>query len=282
MLNIKNVEIKSRDITKDYRFLHLSDLHMSLCDDRATERQIKDAVSRNINFTKDGISPDKRFEEYIEYIKERSDKNHPEHLDGVLFTGDVLDFPSQANFEFLEEKMGQIEIPVVFALGNHDWIYFHDCPSAYAKVAFRPLFSKWCGGNTFINKTYIGELCFITLDNVCGYYEDGLEIALEKMMENEKNVIIMQHIPFYVDTLHGDVVARWKRDGTIGGEALPMNDTAKKIYDLIVNSQNSVLAVLTGHFHFHHVDMLTENIVQLVTDIAARANASLVTIKQDK
>ncbi len=278
MININYVEIKAKSLTKNYRFLHLSDLHLSLCDSRETERRINHAIKRNTNFTKDGVPPDKRFDEYIEYIKERSDENHPEHLDGVLFTGDIMDFPSKANLEYLDKKLSEIDIPIIFTLGNHDWSFNDDYQSAHAKVFYRPLFLKWCGGNTFINKTHIGELCFITLDNTQGFYEDGVETALENMLENEKNVFILQHIPMYVDTLHDDTVARWKKDKNIGSAECSTNDNWEKIRDLISNPKNSVLGIITGHLHFHHTDMFTDNTLQLVTDIAARANASVITV----
>lgn len=278
MININRVDIKAKSLMKNYRFLHLSDLHLSLCDSRETENRIEYAINRNINFSKDGVTPDKRFEEYIEYIRERSDENHPEHLDGVLFTGDVMDFPSKSNLEYLEKKLSEIEIPVIFTLGNHDWSFNDDYQSAYSKVFYRPIFSKWCGGNTFINKTHIGELCFITLDNSQGFYEDGIETALESMLQNEKNVFILQHIPMYIDTLHDDTVARWKKDNNIGNDKNKTKDNFEKICNLISDPQNSVLGIITGHLHFHHTDMFTENTLQLVTDIAARANASLITV----
>lgn len=271
-LLIRENLIHNWNLMRTYRILHITDAHLLHMDENETTARAAYALPRiDRVFFKDGISSNERFEMLLSYIER---KTAQEELDGVIFTGDILDFPSEANLRFLRESLESMKIPFVYTFGNHDWAYFDDYHTPKSKILNRPRFAEFCGGNTCIHKKHIGEICVIALDNTLDGYEDGMFEAFSEAIDKEKNVLVVQHIPFYVPTLHDDTVKVWGRDLCIGGEGLIINDNWKKIYDLIVSDASPVMAVIAGHLHFWHEDLLDGRIPQYVTSQAAFGNAA--------
>lgn len=272
MLNIDREEIIIPGLSRTYRFLHISDAHITLYDETETPARAEYAAPRVKMFAADGIGAEKRFDAFCEYIKE-----HQKELDGVLFTGDIIDFPSKPNIEFMRQRLKEIPVPYVFCLGNHDWSYFDDDHTPHAKVVNRPLFAEWTNGNTFIHKKRIGELTFIAVDNTDGVYEPGVPEALGEMLENEKNVLLLQHDPLYADTLHEDTKTYWHGgDGSVAQAKLEPNIIVRKM----ITAENSpVRALITGHKHFHHKDMLENGLPQFIVANANNGGATIYEIK---
>ena len=57
-----------------------------------------------VGFAEGGIPTDKRFEFFWQYISKHSNPDLPDALDGVLMTGDILDFPSEPNIAFVRSQ----------------------------------------------------------------------------------------------------------------------------------------------------------------------------------
>ena len=270
-LTIRENRIYNMNLMRTYRLLHITDAHLLHMDENETPERAAYAQPRiDRVFCQDGITSAERFGMLLDYIKEKSAQ---EELDGVIFTGDILDFPSEANLRFFRESLESLKIPYVYTLGNHDWSYFDDYHTPKSKILNRPRFAEFTGGNTYIHKKHIGEICVIALDNTLDGYEDGVFEAFEEAIRGEENVLVVQHIPFYAETLHDDTVKVWRRDLCIGGEGFKINGNWKKIYDLIVSDASPVMAVITGHLHFWHEDLLDGGIPQYVTSQSAFGNA---------
>ncbi len=273
LINIRKHELCISGLTRSYRFLHITDAHLLLYDETETYERAEYAAPRVQAFAQNGISTTRRFDALMEYALE-----HASELDGVLFTGDIIDFPSGPNLEYLAAALEKLTVPYFFVLGNHDWAYFNDYHTPHAIVANRPLFGVWSGGNTYVHKMHLGELTFVGVDNTMEMYEDGVAETLAEALAGEKNVLLLQHIPLYVPTLHDDTAAYWSRDINIGGEAICKNDNWKAVRQLVCGEGSPIKALITGHLHFHHTDTLENGIPQYVTATASDGSASLFEI----
>ena len=279
LLKIHRVPIRIPGLIKSYRFLHITDANLCLYDERETPARAEYAAPRYTGFAADGVLTHERLDAICQYVGAHSNPADPEALDGVLITGDILDFPSEPNCRFLQERLAALPVPYVFTLGNHDWAYFDDYHTPHSKVAGRPLFSHYCDGNTFVHKKCIGELTFVAVDNTEELYEDGVAETLAEALEGEENVLMLQHIPLYSSTLHGDTVACWGRDLCVGGcEGICKNDNWRKVLELITADASPVKALITGHLHFYHEDLVEERIPQYVTATAADGRVTLFMI----
>ena len=190
LLQIKETHIQVPGLQKKYRFLHITDAHLVLLDEKESQVRLDYETPRIDLFSRDGVRSDEYFDALFDYIAEHSEPAGDCPLDGVLLTGDILDCPTPRNLERLGEKLAGLKIPYVFVLGNHDWAYHDDYHTPHAMVAHRPAYSAWCNGNTFVHKEKIGELTFIALDDTMDCYEDGVAETLKEALEEEENVCI--------------------------------------------------------------------------------------------
>ena len=110
-------ELSVSGLNKEYEIWFLADSHMTLCNSDEAEEIIEYAAQRTAGFVNEmGVSSDMIFSEFIDTANE-------EKPDMVLFGGDILDFPSEANVSFLKAELDRLEVPFVFTMGNHDWTF---------------------------------------------------------------------------------------------------------------------------------------------------------------
>lgn len=120
----------------------------------------------------------------------------------------------------------------------------------------------------------IGEITWIGIDNSMDMYWPGTAVKLRKVLTERQNdnVIILQHIPFDCGTLAQASLHRWGKVLTMGRN-LPEQGTRKEadtdrsadIKEIIIQAGN-VKALICGHLHTDHKDMLSERIPQYVSN----------------
>ncbi len=273
LTDIRPRTLRIPGLKKTYRFLHVTDAHVILYDETETPARAAYAQPRVGAFARNGIPVIDRMQALAQQIQAMADT-----LDGVLLTGDILDFPSAPGLAYLQNWLQVLPVPYFFVLGNHDWAYFDDYQTPHAQAVHRPLFAPFCGGDTLVHKQRFGELTVVGVDNTMELYEDGAAEALARALDGEEHVLLLQHIPLYAETLHEDTVAYWGRDINIGGAGLCKNDNWRRVLALIEAPTSPVRALITGHLHFWHRDLLACGVPQFVTAHAADGSATLFTI----
>jgi len=279
-ITLREVTLKVPGLKNRYRFLHITDSHLLLYDEK-TQTDARNAyyATRVKDFMYNGRTTTEYFEVLWDYALAHQQEDDPDKLDGVLLTGDIIDFPSPENLQFLQEHLAKLKIPHVYVMGNHDWSYFDDYHTAHSMIADRPLLAGVSGGNVHVHKAKIGELTFVAVDDTLDMYEDGVAETLADALSGEKNVLLMQHIPFYIPSLHEDTVKRWKSDLNLGGGDVDRGDNWKKVKALILAEDSPVRALITGHLHFWHEDSFEGKIPQFVTALSAFGNAAIFNIE---
>lgn len=278
VLNINEEELIIPGLKKEYRFLHLSDAHVIVIDEDERQALIDYEMPRIEDFTEDGITPLERMEAFRKYIKE-----HKEELDGVLLTGDIIDCPFENSIQYLREFLKDCPVPWMYVLGNHDWLHF-DEKTEDVKEARHEQFHEFSGGNSYIHKKKFGELTMIAVDNtICGRYEPWIVEELEKMLEGEENVLILQHEVFYSDTLTKDCRLWWHGgDGTMTGPGDGQSAYNLPALEVFTAEESPVKALFTGHLHFHHKDILKGKLPQYIAADASNGGAILYKIHGGK
>ena len=160
----------------------------------------------------------------------------------VIFTGDNINNPSEANLRAFLQVANKLKVPYYLALGNHD-VYKS---KGMSKVRYFEIVRE---GNIFYPQKRPNYefkkngFVFLVVDGAkeaipgsTGYYrEDTLKWLDEKLTKNEKkSVIIFQHFPvIYPD-----------------GVDLKTHKTYRvEDYKEVLAKHNNVLAIITGHFH---------------------------------
>lgn len=182
--NIKIVKTEIKfGLKKPLRFLHVSDSHKVLWDDRAP-LQSKLAKRRRKSFSKS----DKYWQLVLEYSK---NKNLP-----ILHTGDVFDFYNPASLDFLKTQV----MPNVFAyaVGNHELskkygTHRDGLPTDEMKKAI----SESVGYDIEFSSRIVDGLNIIAMDN--GFYQfSEKQLALLKAeLKRGLPILLLCHIPIY-------------------------------------------------------------------------------------
>lgn len=89
----------------------------------------------------------------------------------------------------------------------------------------------------------------------------------------------MIHVTFYSPTLVDDTVAAWNRNILIGpvSDLQGANEASMNFYNRISSGQSNVAAILAGHVHFNHEDMVG-SVPQIVTGDAFEGFCRLVNL----
>ncbi|MBO5071112.1 MAG: metallophosphoesterase [Roseburia sp.] len=274
MLSIDTEELTIPGIKKKYQFLHISDLHVIVPDEDESVARIEYELPRISNcFSRDAINPLERMQAFCSYINANK-----KELDGVFFTGDIIDCPFMASIQYIKETLESLPIPYMYVLGNHDWQHFDNVGTDDSVKNNHPLFDVFCNGNAYFQKKQIGELTLIGVDNTRDCYFDTVADALEAEISGNEHVILLQHVPFYSPTLVDDCKLFWSGHAFYIGNDGDARNNNIRILNRITAEDSSVRALITGHLHFHHKDMLKNKIPQYITKESSCGGATLYKI----
>lgn len=261
-MKINRKELTIEGLQEEYYFLHVTDTHAG-----------------RESLTRGGVSAAERLKEYVEYANE-------ERLSGVLLTGDIIDNPSPENLTLLKMQLEALRVPYLYIPGNHDWAFADDYHTDAAIRRDWPLLQPFCQGEETFQVKKLGEITWIGIDNSIDMYWPGTAEKLRKTLENTQNdkVIILQHIPFNCGTLAQASLHRWGKVLALGGN-LPEQGTCKEagtdrtmdIEEMILRAEN-VKALICGHLHVDHRDMLSQRIPQYVSNESCFGEAALFEI----
>ena len=261
-MKMNRKEIRIEGLKNSYQYLHITDTHAG-----------------RANLVRDDITAAERLTEYVTYA-------NAQKLSGVILTGDIIDNPSTENLAFLKEQLERLQIPYLYIPGNHDWAFANNYHTESAIREDWPLLQPFCNGEEVLQVKKIDEITWIGIDNSIDMYWPGTKEKLQEVLEDPQNdkIVILQHIPFNCGTLAQASLHRWGKVLTLGGN-LPEQGTCKEagtdrtadIKEMILRTEN-VKALICGHLHVDHRDMLSERIPQYVSNESCFGEAALFEI----
>lgn len=288
-LDIRKTTIKVDGLKKEYKFLQISDLHMLKMDERDSEARRKGYKKRADDyFTLNGVPTYDLLPTFLEVAK--SENALP------IFTGDTVDIPTESAYEVLDKYM-PLPPDAMFILGNHDWSfmdYFHgidrdtvtkdDYWSDEYRQKYYPRYQKFAqNGNLHYQAIECDEIIYAGFDNTENQLDQSQCDFLISLSKKQKPIIIFCHNPFYCDTLHQPLVDRWGERGAnstvVNGKSSPMNEQTKNFYRAMLSPDSNVIAVVAGHVHIEHDDLIEGKIPQYCGAGAYSGIARLFTIK---
>ena len=254
---------------KPFTAIHISDTHLTFADERETERKQKLAESRLRYFGK----AEQNLAAAADYAREK---------DAVLLhTGDLIDFVSEKNFEFVSDFYGQKElVPHFVSSGNHEFSHYlgeAKEDEAYKLQSFDRVQRAFPNDLRFASKVVNG-VNFVAFDDVYYYVADDLIERMKAEVEKGLPIVTMCHVPFYTPGLFKFMLEdRKERSAYVTGvpeEAIKAYDQEKNRHQagneatqLFVNwlrDQKLVKALLCGHLHVNYEDEFSETARQYV------------------
>ncbi|MBE6585588.1 MAG: hypothetical protein E7645_03575 [Ruminococcaceae bacterium] len=258
-------EVKIKGLKRDYTFFHLTDLHMGEMTPaeaaEMSEERRSYAQHRFAFFAREGQGAAALWNDYITCAK-------VEGADLLLLTGDIIDFPSEANIKALKDGVQNSVIPTLYVVGNHDWSFADDYHTSNAAARHFPKFSDLCNGNPHICWVEYEDLIVCAVDDTLDRVTKETVDEFMRLCDLRKPIILMMHVPLYVASMEDDCMASWHNLLMVGGKAYHGEDPyVKRFYEAVaLDPHTPVKLVVTGHLHFHHEDIFPNGTPQIVTD----------------
>ncbi len=202
--------------------------------------------------------------------------------DVTLLTGDILDFPSEQNLSILADALDTSPVPALYITGNHDWSFADDYHTPNARATYLPrveaLSRSTDGLAVYETETFVLAALDDSTERVRPETVDAYIALSERTRAVKKPLILSMHIPLYAATLTEDTARVWGRDICLGPLAFGRDDPATMRFyeEVAVGTAHAPDALITGHLHFHHEDLLENGTPQLVTDIASGGTCRVI------
>lgn len=264
-------------IEEEYTLLFVTDTHIVIPDQEATEQQAENEAQRVQMFVNaEGISSAEQFADWVQYANEIQ-------ADAVLLGGDIIDTPSDANVKWLEEQLSQLNMPYLYVNGNHDWTYPWEYMTEVGRETYLPLLEPFMQGNTEIQALELGELMIVGIDDSTNQVSSGVLPEYERVLEQGKPTIVMCHVPFMTQSALSRAREVWGSPVVIGGGnygGIYPNDDSAQFLELTTGTESPVVLMLAGHVHFYDRDVIEEGkgLLQLIGGAGYEGNAILLHI----
>ena len=94
----EHVEIKAKGVKGSYRFLHISDVHVAVASDDASDADKALAEEQSKRWSLGEFTSTESFEEMLKYVR---------HIrpDALLIAGDAVDYFGDANADRMKERL---------------------------------------------------------------------------------------------------------------------------------------------------------------------------------
>ena len=219
--------------TNHLKLMHITDAHISVSVEQEAdmikqgERMHKAYTGTRRHFSQD-VS--KTTFAYLDDVLQRAKK---EHVELLLLTGDIVNFPSPASVEYVRDRLKKTGIPWLYIAGNHDWHYegLEGTPEALRKTWIeKSLLPLYQGRNPLFYSEVISGINFVGIDNSTTKVTKEQTEFLEAQLARPEPIILLSHIPYNF----GD-------EGKNG-------EMAAFVRTLSANS-SKVVGIFAGHIH---------------------------------
>lgn len=247
---------------EEYDLLFLTDMHISVSTQGSKEVRAYVEKRRNMFTAQEGNGNEasEYFKAFLAYGKKRE-------IDALLLGGDIIDSPSEGNLAFLKETLGQLNIPYLYALGNHDWTYPWNYMTPEGKEEYLPLLSPYMKENVYFSTMEFEDFIVVCLDNSSNQFSPEALEDYRQILEMGKPVMLMLHVPLLSESLLGKADQVWENDVVIGisdqGSIVP-NEVSEEFMQLTLAEESPVFLILAGHVHFPDSSTLKDDTLQIV------------------
>lgn len=236
-------------LTRTYRFMQLSDSHLSPDSPLDTDEIRRKAAHQREVWLAHGNGIDLE-----EDFRALAAVGRDEKVDLFLLAGDMTDFPSpgtahEAAILFQKELGDYFYVP-----GNHE-----------AGIRFPDYYTALTNGNPAVQVREFDELTLIGIDNGLHTVTDEAINTLERVAHGDKPVVLLHHVPVDCETLHPAAQTFWEDPtyflfGAPGG-----GENVERYIDLVSREENAIKAVIAGHMHYDHIDVFENGVTQYIS-----------------
>ena len=185
--------------TNRLKLMHITDAHISVSVEQEAgmmknaERMHKAYTGTRRHFSQE-VS--KTTFQYLDDVLQRAKK---EHVELLLLTGDIVNFPSPASVAYVCDRLKKTGIPWLYIAGNHDWHYeglegtLESLRSTWIEKSLLPLYQ---GRNPLFYSEVIQGINFVGIDNSTMQVSREQTEFLKAQLARPEPIILLSHIPY--------------------------------------------------------------------------------------
>ena len=252
--------------------LMLADVHLGLIDERDPDEQERFAGHAERFHDRHGtdeagnvIPQEAAFAQMLEVAAQ-------ERVDLLALAGDIVDFPAWASIDYAARLASASGIPSIYTPGNHDWLFSDREGTAEVRREFLPRLDPLTRGEPAFSRHEVGRLLFAAVDNSTYQVEEEQLESTRQALAGGAPTVLLCHIPISLPTLRNPVLSElgvpimmadpdWalqsRRENSVGENT----STTLGFVRMVCQAENLV-AILTGHCHFRHVDAVNPWVAQ--------------------
>ena len=256
------VEIKAKGVKRSYRFLHISDAHVAIASEYASDAERALAEKQAKRWSQGVLTSTEAFEEMLKYVRWV-------HPDALLIAGDAVDYQDEATANWMGERLAALKnegIDALYAFGNHEGASYVESIPDYR--AYYYLYSAVMGGDPSFQIMDQGDLLIVAVEDSM---RDITESQLERMKsiiaeakERGISIILLMHVPICTEELAPSVLKIWGPSFMIGSLAED-SPTVHEFCNLIKSEDSPIAAVLAGHIHYSQKGCVSPRRMQYVS-----------------
>ena len=229
------------------RFLHITDTHITR-DDPSGRRRREEIF--NVDY--ENCAED-YFLQAIAYAKK---ENIP-----VLHTGDMIDFLSEGNFDFMDKYFADLDY--MYAAGNHDfchWVGRAKEDYEYKWTNMKKI-APHVASNLYFDSRLIDGVNFVTLDDSYYLISDAQTEMLRAEAAKGYPIVLAMHVPLYTERF-AEATTQENPCAYLAGapeellETYPEDRRLQQMPDAAtlraieyIKNEPLIKAIITGHVH---------------------------------
>lgn len=276
VFSIDEKELVIPNIKKEYRIVVLNDLHIIQIDDSISQNKTDEVKERYESFC--DLYGNHSSDLWTRLIEKVNGMNP----DCVILSGDMIDYFSIANFNYLKNGIDKIKAPVMYLRADHDLSLYYT--NSITKE-IRDKEELQIDSNENILTLEFDDFVIMGFNNSTSNLEEGALDKVEEIWDKKKPVILATHVPLKSQINNGLFEKSknvWQNRALIWGKGCSYspNEVTQKFFDIIMEENSPVVATVGGHLHFPYEDKLNNNIIQWVFDASFKGNIGCITIKK--
>jgi 3',5'-cyclic AMP phosphodiesterase CpdA len=181
------------------KLMQVTDVHISVSVDAETN-MMKYASRMHKAYT----GPRRHFSQQtskttFEYLDDVLQKAKAEHVELLLLTGDIVNFPSAASVAYVCDRLKKAGIPWLYVAGNHDWHYeglegsLETLRKTWTERSLSPFYE---GRNPLCYSAVIKGINFVAIDDSTGKLSEEQIAFLRTQFQKKEPIIVLSHIPY--------------------------------------------------------------------------------------
>lgn len=123
------------------------------------------------------------------------------------------------------------------------------------------------GGDNYYEEIEYDDFILVSMDNSVDTIRPEELAKFKATNEKGKPVVLMLHVPFWSQTLEGPTRAAWGGRNILIGPGTDLTGyggATQELYEYIESGASNTAAIIAGHVHFNHVDMVGD-VPQIIT-----------------